>query len=242
MPFNIKDFSSNIDKLGTIQTNKFDIIMNHPPLLQQSIGSFLDSSTLTYRAEQVKVPGAVLETVDNRVYGLGIAKKYPTNVKFTDNSITFIDDRNNSLLKYFYIWMNTIFDFTGDSRLLSSSATYRTEYRENYVTDIQVRIYNQDFKNPTTIAIMKEAYPIFVNDISLDWESNNGLMKIVVGFAFKEWYFKNIQSTASFIAPVNNSVFRLENFVLPERTTTQVKNAIANGVGNAYNYFRSIID
>ena len=130
--------------------------------------------------------------------------------------------------------MNSIFDFTGDFRLLSPSATYRTEYRENYVTDIQVRIYNQDSTNPTTIAVMKEAYPTFVNDISLDWGTNSNLMKITVGFSFKEWYFKNIQSTASFIAPVNNSVFRLENFVLPQRIAAQVAEQVVDGIKNVF--------
>jgi hypothetical protein len=84
---------------------------------------------------------------------------------------------------------------------------------------------------------MKEAYPTFVNDISLDWGTNSNLMKIIVGFSFKEWYFKNIQSTASFIAPVNNSVFRLENFVLPETIASQFRTAVVDGV----NGLRSII-
>jgi hypothetical protein len=198
MAFNINTFRQNIDKYGTMQTNKFDVSFAIPPIFNRDLLNVQRSSLgvlstitkaselISLRAEQVKLPGASFDLQKTNTIGYGINQNFPVNVHFTDNTMTFIDDKNNTLLKFFNLWMNGIMDFNGNSSQ-SAIPLYRFEYKENYAVQITVNVYNQEAQNSTQL-IMKQAYPIFVNDINLGWSNNADLFKVVVGFTFTEWY------------------------------------------------------
>jgi hypothetical protein len=119
----------------------------------------------------------------------------PINARFTDVPVTFIADSYGELYKYFYSWMTKVFDFNGsDGQNFSSAPSYLVEYKENYVTDIYVVVYNNSGM-PTHTFVMYDAYPNAINEVPLSWGDQNSLMKITVNFTFKEWAIEAFSSS-----------------------------------------------
>ena len=198
--FNIDKFRSHLDKRGTLLTNKFDVEFQVPGVLQNIYSNnYADiSETLNYRAEQIRLPGISLDAFPVNRYGLGPAIKFPTSASFTDISVTFTEDRNVTLWKFHNEWISRIFDYTGTNGQ-GATGPYTLQYRKNYVIDIVINVYNnspldtvQAVPEPTIIVVLKEAYPISINDINLDWSQNNNLFKPTVTYTFKSWYIKGL--------------------------------------------------
>lgn len=180
--FNIADFSSNLNKFGTIQTNKFLIEIPAPRILGPSR---LDEVIL-YRASSARIPGVTFDFQRVFRYGIGPEQKIPTNVHVTDISINFVDTVKNDIWKRFAVWFNGIFDFTGRSG--GSQASYKTEYKDYYVTDVRIYLFDNEaiLRN---VVVLKDAFPTNLGDVNVSWSDNNKLYEFTVGFAFKEWYY-----------------------------------------------------
>jgi hypothetical protein len=231
MAFDITTFSNSLNQNGVLPDNRFVVSFTSPGALRSSLSNVSQVDKLIQvRAEQVNVPGVALSTQDIHPYGMGIKRKHATNVDFTQNSITFLDDKNNTLYKYFYIWMNSIFDFTGvvNNGQINSVPSYRVDYKKNSdgtnntVTNIFVNIY--DYTNGlVTSAVMENAFPTSVNDISLDWNRNNNHFKLVVGFSFDRWYIQNVSSISSFSAPISQNYQSLPLFTYSQTPIQQLK-------------------
>ena len=145
--FNVNNFKSTVSKSGILQTNKFIVGFLSPEIMQNSsIGNKPTSQTeqlIQVRAESVKVPGIAIVSTDVNRYGVGPTQKMPYNATFTSNSITFISDKEGEIYKYFYTWLNKIFDFSGSTGSGGNrNASYKTEYKDKYTTDLHVVIYD----------------------------------------------------------------------------------------------------
>jgi hypothetical protein len=194
--FNIRDFKANLNGAGVLPTNRFLVTVPLPRILSnaQSVRagesvSFNDISRLfTFRAEAFKAPGVNIDTTAVNRYGIGPSQKMPFNAAFTDTSITFLGDRNGEIWNLFYNWVNSIFNFGGveSSNGSFTRPSYKARYLSDYAVDIGVSIldYAGQFSNEV---IMHNAYPTSINDIPLSWNDNNQLMKITVGFTFRDW-------------------------------------------------------
>lgn len=201
MPFNISEFSASIAEYGILQNNKFLVYFASPGSLQDSVyGTQGDSGfslnterIIQMRAEQARLPGIVTLTKDINRYGVGVVQKMPFNAQFTDTSITFIADANAEIYKYFYAWITSIIDFNG-SNTQRGVATYKVGYKDDYATDIQIIVFD-NYGNMVKTITLYEAYPNTMNDIPLDWNNNNTLMKITVGFTFKEWSIEGVNNS-----------------------------------------------
>jgi hypothetical protein len=204
--FNIASFSSEIGKSGYLQTNKFYIQFPSPSILQNySIDGKPVADIermIQIRAESVKVPGIALLMGDVNRYGIGPVQKMPYNASFTTNSISFIADRNGAIYKYFYTWINSIFEFAGASGApingiptVNRGASYQTEYKDNYTTDITVSVFNNTGEMIKQIEMLK-AFPESLNEVPLDWNQNNELMKVTVSFSFRDWRMVGVPSNS----------------------------------------------
>ena len=192
--FNINSFKSDLSQSGVLHTNKFIVAFVSPPVMQQvSIDGqpvIHTERLMQTRADAVKIPGVALLMTDIARYGNGPMQKMPHNATFTPNSITFLSDRNGEIYKYFYTWMNKIFDFSGTD---SAGAAYTTEYKTNYTTDLHVYVYDQA-GNQIKDIVMYQAFPESVNDINVGWNDTNQLMKITVTFSFRDWAMLGVGS------------------------------------------------
>ena len=207
--FNVQDFRASILNDGVMPINRFVVSI---PVLSSM--SFLNGGTgvssawsssfkkgtsfLQYRAESIRLPGASLDTFTTRRYGVGPYQKYPTNVNFTDITITFLDDSKASIWRALYDWQNKIFDYGGNSANLfggifgalgntPTNPSYSLNYKDDYVVDIIIDVYNQTDTKPVQTVMLKQAYPITVNDVPMDWAGNNQLLKVQATFTFSEW-------------------------------------------------------
>jgi len=200
MAFNISSFNSNIARYGVLQNNKFFIVMSSPQLIRETVwnrGAGIDVNgierLIQFRAEQARLPGVLLQTNDVRRYGLGVNEKMPFNAQFTDTSFTFLADSNGSIYRYFYAWMTSVVDFTG-TLLNYSVPTYTTNYKDDYVSDIDIFVFD-NYGLLTKQVTFYDAFPNSLNDINLDWGNNNSLMKVTVGFTFKNWSVDQVDIT-----------------------------------------------
>lgn len=190
--FNIAEFSSHVSRTGTLQTNKFVVKFAPPPVLAGSIlgAGFSDTQkTLSYRISSFKVPGVSFDIQNSYRYGVGPQEKFPTNINFTDVSMNIIDTVNNSLWKYFYTWINKIFDYTGDRG--GSSPNYVAEYKKYYSTDVFIGVYDNSAILANVI-VLKHAYPTNIGDVNLSWADKSRLYEFSSNFTFREWYVENV--------------------------------------------------
>lgn len=207
--FDISKFSAQIAKSGTLQTNKFIVELTLPAITGGNLANrTAEGRDLSFRIEKIKLPGLTLNNVDNARYGVGPAQKFPMGIGFTETSMTIIDDRKMDYWLMFSNWIQKIYDYTGPIHG-ASNPTYALEYKVNYITDIKISIFNNEgtmenvlpnanakpdpLKNGTII--LKNAYPIALNDMPLDWEQTNNLFKPVVNFTFQDWYFEGYRQT-----------------------------------------------
>jgi hypothetical protein len=184
--FNIAEFSSKINERGTIQNNKFLITITLPTIFINNAISVQD--TLTFRASSVKIPGINFNYLNSYRYAVGPEHKTPSNVSFNDISISFIEDKENSIWKFFNLWINQIFNFKPGNLGLK----YTSNYKSNYVApSFEIQVYNNDGTLVNTVKLV-QAYPSSLSDIALSWNEKNNLMMINVGFSFTEWYFEGL--------------------------------------------------
>jgi hypothetical protein len=116
----------------------------------------------------------------------------PHNVQFSDISMTFVADQEGTIYRYFYSWINQIVDFNGSANFAGRSS-YMLGYKDDYVTDIYIFVYD-NYGNISKTITLYDAFPISMNEISLDWNATNTVMKINVNFSYKEWSVDNVNT------------------------------------------------
>lgn len=180
--FNIDNFISNLKSTGTLQTNKFNVYIRPPGLLTSLVGD--RSQHLIYRADTARIPGLTFSTIDSRRYGVGPRSRTVSNVDYPEMTIGFIEDSQSTVQKYFYRWMNEIFNNGAQGAV--NSTTYSARYKNEYATTIVVQTFDNTGKFINSVSVL-EAFPISLGEVSLSWSDNNNLMKINVTFAYTKW-------------------------------------------------------
>lgn len=189
--FNIAEFSTKINERGVLQNNKFLVKITKPSIF--TADDF--NRILEFRASNVKIPGVNFDVMTTYRYGVGPQQKTPTNVNFNDITISFIETDGNFIWKSFAWWVNEIFDF---SERAEGVIKYTSEYKQYYASPtIRIEIYNNSGEK-VNVVVLKEAYPISLNDIDLSWSNRNNLMMINVGFTFREWYFEGFEFVSEY--------------------------------------------
>lgn len=200
MAYNISEFRSNISRHGILPTNKFLTVMTAPININLSSFSAIADTFNTLAAErmiylrtdQVRIPGMSVMASDNKRYGMGVNQKMAHNAQFTDIGMSFIADREGTIYRYFYSWLNQIIDFNGTANY-SGVPSYTVGYKDDYVTDIYIYVFDQSGTIAKTVTIM-DAFPTSINEINLDWNSNNTAMKINVNFTYRDWMVDNVNT------------------------------------------------
>jgi hypothetical protein len=193
MAFNISDFSSNINRYGTLRNNKYKIQIAPPPFLgsvSSSANEFDIFRQMTFRADQVTMPGVSFENQVVNRYGIGPKQRFPTNAIFPETvSISFIESNENDIHKFISLWMNNIFYFHGENAV--SKPYYLTRYKSDYSSIIEITIYSNEHENSenqiANIIYLKDAFPSSISENQLAWGDNNTLFRVNVEFSFTEW-------------------------------------------------------
>jgi len=226
MPFNISTFKTEIANYGYLQTNKYQIYVTPPPILRgsslsvPSVGSNSSnplpnlvstqdiSQRLMFRADAINVPSVTLAVQDINRYGVGIAQKQPFNASFNTLNATFISDGYGEIWQFWYQWMQSVFQFSGNdsstgqgnqASFYNNSGNYSLRYKDDYSTTISLIIYD-NYGNAVQIIDYTQAYPYAVNDVQLNWNDSNQLLKINVAIAFTDFMIQNSSVGAGAVA------------------------------------------
>lgn len=164
------------DFLGSFHTDiarssRFDVQVNVPIVLLPFVKT---SRQLTFRCQNADIPGRTLATTERKM-GSAPSRKMPYQTTYNESNMTFLvsDDMSEKVL--FEAWIEAI----------NPSTTYNFNYPVNYVADIIITQYDVQNK-PSYQVVLQDAYPIAVNQLDLDWSSENP-HKLSVVFAYTKW-------------------------------------------------------
>ena len=185
MPFNIETFKAEQNsKNGLMRNNKFRVMITPPPGLVDS------SETLRsheYWCSSVNLPGYQFMTHDYRRYTYGSNQARPFAPNFEPAQLTIQSDGDGENLKFWHDWMSFIMPHDTFNGFNEDNA-YMLEYRENYVTDVNIDYYGEDGFKINTV-VLKEAFPVNINSIPMTWSEQNGFVSFAVFLDFVDWYY-----------------------------------------------------
>lgn len=202
MPFNISEITSEISRLGIMKNNKF-LVQFPMPLSLQNTTNFQDltntNNVMSLYCEASGLPGIAHLLEEIRRYGYGANEKKPYAPIFTDTNMVFRGDAQGRIWTFLNSWMRCAVNFEsrGDFNTVSgpikNQYPYEVGYKydpqngEGYATDTTVSVFD-DTGNEQMRVVLREAYPVFVGDIPLNWSSRSDYMRIPVTMTFFDWY------------------------------------------------------
>jgi len=192
MAGSINQFKSSFST-DLARPSKFDVTIPIPLALASYITT---GRNLSMRCESVDMPGRTFDTV-NRKMGSAPVEKIPTQTIYGESTFTFIVSDNMNEKIFFDAWME----------LINPTTDFNFQYKANYAVDVSINQYDVT-NNLTYSAVLKDAYPMMVNQMDMEWGSD-GYHKLAVQFTYRQWN--------------NNSVSALGQ---------SIKNAALNGLLN----------
>jgi hypothetical protein len=169
MTSSIQRFKSSF-KYDPAKQNRFDVIII-PPTNLPFIG--VSSRDLAFKCQTAELPGRTMATTEQKTYGP--IEKFPYLTMFNDIDLTFIIEDDMRHKRFFDNWLNYI----------SPLSTNNYKYKSDYCCDIVINQYDLTDKLSYSVRLI-ESFPLSVNQLSLDWSSDD-YHKLTVTFAYTRW-------------------------------------------------------
>lgn len=168
----IDQFKSLLSRRGGLSmANRFDAIFTLPP----GVTTPDRGRDLTLLCESASLPGRQITTMEWAAYGHH--SKIPTGFILDDVTLTFNVTNDYYVKKLFDEWQE----------LVIGQKSYNLAYDSEFKTDMIIRQLDSQNK-PVFTAKLAQAYPITVNSISLDQNSENTIQKLVVTVSYTSLY------------------------------------------------------
>lgn len=192
----LNNFLSSVGKLGGFtRPSYFYVEIPPPPFMRQATE---EARNLAFLCESTNLPGVLLGTSDIRRYGFGPIEKKPFAPIFTDTTFTFFADASGMVQKFFYKWMNGIVKFDevhfgpgGEIGFGEVIEPFEVNYKNRYATDIIITTVDES-NNDIINVRLRDAFPIFMGDISLGWGDTDSISRLPVNFTYYNWKIENI--------------------------------------------------
>lgn len=199
--FNIQSFKSAIGPKDILRTNKFLMQFFLPPGLSNDprLQEYMETTRyLEYWCEASNLPGYGVTTHDVRRFTYGPFEKRPFAPQFTDITVGFYSDGNGDIWRLMTRWLELVMNKDARQGINTQSGrsynivypAYELSYREEYVTDIKLIVFNQ-MGDPVKIVNFREAFPIIIPDVPLNWSDTNSVLRLQVVFTFVDWYIED---------------------------------------------------
>jgi hypothetical protein len=169
MASNIQGFKSSF-KYDPAKASRFDVRIVTPANLP-FMG--VNARDLVYKCQAAELPGRALATTEQKTYGP--VEKFPYLTMFNDIDLTFIIEDDMRQKVFFDNWMEYITPL--------STNNYR--YKADYCCDIIISQYDMSDVLSYSVKLI-ESYPLSVNQLSLDWSSDD-YHRLMVTFAYTRW-------------------------------------------------------
>lgn len=199
--FNVNDILAETQRSGIMRNNKFWITFPMPQGMRNttiSQGLSDTNGVLQLYCEQSNLPGIATLTEDIRRYGYGPNEKKPYAPIFSDVSLVLRGDALGKVWMYFNTWMRMAVNYEFGSGMytpngpLQNQLPYEVGYKGDYSVDVSISIFTESADENVSITL-REAYPIYIGDMPLNWNSRSDYMRIPVTLTFFDW-FNNLTS------------------------------------------------
>lgn len=179
----LKEFITHIKTIGLPTSSKFSVIL--PNMVDSN-----NTETVQMLCDGIALPGSNIMTRDVRIFGE--ATEMPYGITYPTIMLSFIEDANNSVRKYWHNWMEMVFNKT----------TRTLGYYNNYAKPIDFETFD---RIGTSIFNMKlqEAYPKSIDTVQMQ-SGNNSIVKLNVTIIYK-WHEINNGSRDPYLPTVDNS-------------------------------------
>ena len=151
--------------------SKFDVTIPIPLALASYITT---ARNLSFRCESVDMPGRTFATTERKM-GSAPVEKMPYQTTYGESTFTFIVSDNMNEKIFFDAWME----------LINPTTDFNFQYKTNYAVDVSINQYDVT-NNLTYAAVLKDAYPLMVNQMDMEWGSD-GYHKLAVQFTYRQW-------------------------------------------------------
>ena len=199
--FNIEDFKSELNfRNGVMRNNKFLITFPSPRVMLGTGGeAALMNRSIEFWCESINLPGYQLMQHDTRRWTYGPSEKRPFAPNFQSLQCSFIADGKGDVWKFFNNWLQKILPHDTDRGFNAISNfggyPYELEYKVNYVTELNIAVFDETGKKKPVNIICKEAFPSQVIDTNLNWADTNNTAKVGVVFEYLDWFTRTDDRT-----------------------------------------------
>ena len=193
----INDFKSSFRE-EIARPSRFDVTIPVPLILAPYVTTGRD---LTYRCEATELPGRTFQTAQKKM-GSAPVEKFPYHTDYNEVTMTFIVTDSMKEKVFFDYWMD----------LINPTTDYNFQYKANYAVDISINQY--DVSNQLTYAaVLREAFPIGMNQMDVDWSNGEAYHKLSVIFTYKQWNNNTLQGIGNGIGQqlITGAVNDLQN-------------------------------
>ena len=176
------------------------------------------SRYLSLQCEAAELPGKSFTTTDVKIYGPTF--KIPTQVAYTDLSLTFLCTNEFSERKLFDTWMETIMSpVTNNFRFQKSDDPF-----SNYLTQLKIIQYDDFVKQVYAVSLI-DAFPVSVNAQQLSWGEDN-FHRLTVQFSYQR--YRTVYDGQYNVDDVASALFGTVGARVQSAIGTQISNAVGN--------------
>ena len=195
MAFNINEMLSTINANGGLsKASKFMVTITPPTILGVA------NQDLTFFCEAAQLPGLTFQTDDVKMSGYGVYEKRPHGISFSDLPLTFYNDTDGKVLRFFHSWAQAVFNFNSGDNPYGTTQYLPINtfaYPKDYWGTITLDHYDEVSKDGTPSVVVSytfyQAYPISIQDVSVSWSASDELVRIPVTMTYKWWQADTMQ-------------------------------------------------
>lgn len=195
MAFNVNDILSTINSVGGLtKASKFLVRITPPSTLK-------GDRVFEFLCESAVLPGISYQTDEIRMAGYGNVNKVPYAPIFQDVPLSFFCDSDGRVLKFFHLWMQSIFNWNENTNPSGEAAGLPMNalaYPKDYFGTVEIIHYDDtgelagrtSAKTKETGIIkytLNEAYPISIGDVQMAWGADDTLVRLPITFTYKYW-------------------------------------------------------
>lgn len=181
MPFNIREFQSQILKNGYSEASTFIVDITPPAALLDSEVSQI----FRFYCRSVQLPPLDITTLDVAVQGFGAPTKRPSAREFSIIPATFLVDGQHKILRFFQNWSQLVMNYDRTQGQQGSSYSLRPfeiNYKTDYAGTMSIIMFN-DKAGQTMTYELGGVFPQSIGSIDLAWDAEDQML-LPVGFAF----------------------------------------------------------
>lgn len=169
--FNLDNFRSQISTGSLARTNRFEVVINSPPLLWQ-----YHDREISLLVESANLPLLNIAAKPFKIFGPSYQRPYTSEYGGEGVQMVFHVDRDMKVKRFFDDWMHLIID----------PNDFTVGYQKDYITTID--IHQLDEQNNITYAVqLLEAFPRSMNMMDLNNASSNQTHRLSMLFAYRYW-------------------------------------------------------